>query len=64
MTIDEAKQRIESAGGNWSTFQYWMQGQTCGVNPETGEPDIYKYDVERFIEYKCNPKNEPVDEWD
>jgi hypothetical protein len=63
MRIAEAKAKIEAAGGNWETFQKWMGGQTVGMY-ENGEPNIYDWDVDRFIRYKCDPKNEPLWEWD
>jgi len=59
MTTEEAKKQIKKAGGSWKVFNSWMRGQTVGMN-EDGSEDIYDYDVERFIRYKCNPKNEPL----
>lgn len=59
----EAKSKIEAAGGSWETFCKWMYGQTMGVYPD-GSANIYEYDVDRFIRYQCNPKNEPVGDWD
>ena len=59
----EAKKKIENAGGSWEVFNDWMYGQTVGIYPD-GEVDIYEYDVNRFIRYRCNPKNEPVEDWD
>jgi hypothetical protein len=64
MTESEARTKIEKAGGSWEIFCKWMYGQTIGINPETNEPDIYEYDVERFISYKCNPAREPLGSWD
>ena len=63
MTTEEAKNEIEKAGGSWDVFSMWMYGQTCGID-EKGNVDIYEYDVRRFIEYNCNPKNEPLVAWD
>ena len=63
MTIDKAKEEIKKAGGSWDTFNEWMRGQTVGLN-EDGTTNLYDYDVERFIRYKCNPKNEPTAEFD
>ena len=63
MTKNEAKKKIEEAGGSWEAFSRWMYGQTVGVYP-SGEIDYYDYDVNRFIRYKCNPDNEPIEEWD
>jgi hypothetical protein len=40
-----------------------MRGQTMGFNPD-GSINVYEYDVDRFIRYKCNPKNEPMAEVD
>jgi len=34
-----------------------------GLNKD-GSTDVYEYDVDRFIRYKCNPKNEPMSEVD
>jgi len=61
MTIKEAQEKITKAGGSVETFNKWMSGQTCGLK-EDGTVDIYEYDVDRFIRYKCNSKNEPF--WD
>ena len=63
MTIKEAKQLIKKAGGSWSVFMKWMNGQTVGMNKD-GSTDFYDYDVNRFIRYKCNPKNEPPEDFD
>jgi hypothetical protein len=63
MKISEAKIKIKQAGGDWEVFSNWMYGQTCGIDSD-GEPDIYECDVDRFIRYKCNPRNEPLLEWD
>jgi len=63
MTKEETKRKIKKAGGKWSVFIKWMQGQTVGMN-EDGTIDYYEYDVERFIRYKCAPQNEPLEEWD
>ena len=63
MKVDEVREAIEKAGGDWEVFCDWMYGQTMGMD-ENGEPDIYSHDVERFIRYKCDPKNEPPWEWD
>jgi hypothetical protein len=62
MTEHGARQVIETAGGNWDTFLKWMNGQTVGGTPEN--PDYYDYDVARFIRYKCNPANEPMEDFD
>lgn len=63
MTEQQAKNKIEQAGGSWETFNKWMCGQTCGIN-EDGTTDIYEYDVDRFIRYKCDPMNEPLVDFD
>jgi hypothetical protein len=63
MRVGEAMKKIQEAGGNWETFQHWMRGQTCGVYPD-GTANIFDYDVERFIRYRCDPKLEPEEEWD
>ena len=59
----EAIKKIEEAGGTKEVFEEWMSGQTCSMD-EDGEADIYDWDVARFIEYKCDPKNEPIEDWD
>ena len=63
MTKQEAHKRILFAGGKPEDFDNWMCGQTVGLNDD-GSFDYYKYDVERFIRYKCNPNNEPLSEVD
>lgn len=63
MRIEEAKKKVEEAGGSWDTFNDWMRGQTAGINDD-GTIDLYDYDVNRFIRYKCDPKNEPMGAWD
>jgi len=62
MTEKEAKKRIEEAGGDYEVFSDWMRGQTMGMI--NGEVDLYDCDVERFIRYKCDPKNENPLEFD
>lgn len=59
----EVREKIERAGGSWEVFSDWMAGQTCGLD-EDGTIDYYEYDVNRFLRYKCNQKNEPLIEWD
>lgn len=63
MTVEQAEQKIREAGGNTKVFWEWMRGQTMGLN-EDGTTDVYDYDVNRFIQYKCNPDNEPSFEMD
>jgi len=63
MTIEKAEQKIKEAGGDIEVFWEWMRGQTMGLNKD-GSTDVYEYDVDRFIRYKCNPKNEPMSEVD
>jgi len=63
MTTKQAKQKIKKAGGSWDVFMNWMIGQTYGINPD-GSTNFYDWDVNRFIRYDCNPKNEPFAEWD
>jgi len=63
MTQEETKKKIKEAGGKWSVFIKWMRGQTVGLNKDD-TVNYYEYDVKRFIRYKCDPKNEPLDEWD
>jgi hypothetical protein len=63
MTIEQAENKIKQAGGSVEVFWDWMRGQTMGIN-EDGSTNVYDYDVDRFIRYKCNPKNEPVWEID
>jgi len=59
----EVKKKIKQAGGKWSVFLKWIDGQTMGINKD-GSTNFYDRDVERFIRYKCDPKNEPLVEWD
>jgi len=63
MTTKQASKKIKEAGGSWVDFQEWMVGQTMGLNPD-GSTDYYEYDVNRFISYKCDSKNEPLEDWD
>lgn len=63
MTIKQAEEAVTKAGGSVEVFWDWMHGQTMGLNPD-GSTDVYEYDVNRFIRYKCNPKNEPMSEMD
>jgi hypothetical protein len=63
MTKQQATKKIEEAGGDMKVFWDWMSGQTMGLNPD-GTTDIYDCDVDRFIRYKCDPKNEPTYEFD
>lgn len=63
MLIQEAKDKIKKAGGSWKVFMDWMRGQTVGINKD-GTTDFYYYDINRFIRYKCDPKNELLAEWD
>lgn len=62
MRIPEAEQKIIEAGGDVKVFHKWMCGQTCPFID--GKPGYYDHDVERFIRYKCDPKNEPTYEFD
>lgn len=59
----EVQELIEKAGGSMSEFDDWMTGQTVGID-DNGETDYYDYDVRRFIRYSCDPKNEPLSEFD
>ena len=63
MTEQQAEQKIIEVGGDVKVFWDWMGGQTCGLN-EDGTTNIYDCDVDRFIRYKCDPKNEPTYEMD
>lgn len=63
MREKEARQKIKDAGGSWDVFEEWMRGQTVGIYPD-GETNLYDHDVDRFIRYECDPKNEPFAEWD
>ena len=63
MTIFDAEYAIIVAGGDVKVFWTWMKNQTIGLN-EDGSTNVYDTDVERFIRYKCNPKNEPLIEMD
>ena len=58
-----AQMKIRQAGGHWDIFLNWMNGQTVGMYDD-GTTDWYTYDVERFIRYNCDPKNEPVEDFD
>lgn len=41
---------IKMIGKNkWKEFQYWMKGQTVGVNSD-GSIEYYENDVQRFID--------------
>jgi len=62
LTRRQARKEIEKAGGNWYVFIKWMFGQTGPI--VKGELCYYKYDIDRFIGYKCDPKNEPPVEYD
>lgn len=59
----QAKQAIEKAHGSWDAFCEWMTGQTLGMDKD-GETDFYDDDVNRFIFYKCDAKNEPMVHFD
>lgn len=63
MTIDQADNKIIAAGGSVEEFWKWMRGQTMGLNDD-GTTNVYECDVDRFIRYDCNPKNEPLVEVD
>lgn len=65
MTTKEAQGKIKKAGGTkaWYVFLDWMNGQTMGMDKK-GMTIWYEHDVERFIRYKCNPKDEPLSEVD
>jgi len=58
----QAMDKIEKAGGSWEAFCDWIIGQTAPII--NGKLGYYKYDVDRFIRYKCDPKNESYIEWD
>ena len=61
-TPKEVKALLRKNNIKWKTFIDWMYGQTCPL--ENGELCYYKWDVDRFIRYKGDPKNEPLVEWD
>lgn len=63
MTEHLARTAIEKAGGSWETFSEWMCGQTMGMNAD-GTTDFYEHDVNRFIRYKCDHRNEPLVDFD
>lgn len=63
MRESEVREKIEAAGGSWEVFLDWMFCQTVGTY-ENGDTDWYDWDVERFIRYQCNPKNEPLQDFD
>ena len=56
MTIAQAEAKIKEAGGSVDTFWEWMRGQTMALTDD-GEMDVYDCDVDRFIRYKCDPRN-------
>ena len=58
-----AKTMIKQAGGSWATFLKWMHGQTVSSYPD-GSTNFYRYDVERFIGYDCDPGKEPLEDFD
>lgn len=65
MTTKEAQAKIKKVGGTraWYVFLDWMNGQTIGMYPN-GLTNWNDDDVDRFIRYKCNPKNEPMVDFD
>jgi len=63
MREKEAKIKIKEIGGDWNVFMKWMKNQTVSSYPN-GDTDYYDYDVARFIRYRCNPKNEPIIDFD
>ena len=63
MTTSVAKLKIKRGGGTWAGFLKWMSGQTVGQYPD-GETNWYRYDVERFVSYGCDPANEPLEDFD
>lgn len=63
MTKQQAEQKIIEAGGDVKVFWEFMNGQTMGLN-EDGTTDVFDCDVDRFIRYKCDPKNEPLSDFD
>ena len=55
MTLQEVENRIGPK--NLKAFSDWMYGQTCGLL--NGGVNYYEHDVERFMDYHCNPDIEP-----
>jgi len=52
MTEQQAKNKIEEAGGDMEVFWDFMEGQTMGF--KDGIIDIYDCDVDRFIRNYCD----------
>ena len=63
MSRKDALAAIRKAGGKRQIFDSWMRGQTQPILPD-GSPGYFRYDVERFIRYECNPANEPPCDYD
>lgn len=61
MTIAQAEAAIRDAA--IKTFWKFMEGQTLSMD-ENGWTVVPDRDVDRFIRYKCDPKNEPLIEVD
>lgn len=61
-TPKEVKKLLKENNIKWEDFIKWMFGQTCPI--VNGEFCYYKYDIDRFIRYKGDHKNEPLVEWD
>ncbi len=62
-TRDEVKKLMKENKITMKAFDKWMFGQTCPLT-DKGELAYYIWDVERFISYKGDPKNESVFAWD
>jgi hypothetical protein len=58
MSEEQAEQKIKEAGGSMTKFRRWIRGQTCPILDD-GEWGYYECDVNRFISYRCDPRNEP-----
>ncbi len=50
MKEKEVRARVEKYNGTWEDFTKWMEHQTCGLDPVTGEVDYYSWDVGRFVD--------------
>lgn len=51
MTEQEVRDAIKKSNQTWEEFEYFMRGQTMGLN-EDGTTNFYDCDVEKFIRWK------------
>lgn len=61
-TEQQIRELLDKNNITLEAFNKWMTGQTCPI--VDGEFCYYQYDVDRFIRYKGDAKNEPLVEWD